>query len=232
MEAILLENGKYKCNFCNEEKSKYGIKNHIAISHLGDIKRVQGKKGKFGIKPWNKNLNKTDKRIEKSVQTFSNNYKSGKNKIWCQGKTKETDTRVLKNSFSISKTITKKIKNGTWHNSFSKSRTHEYNNQKFYGTWELNYAKWLDENKIKWRKVTETFQYEFEGKKRRYTPDFYLIDEQCYIEIKGYETDKDRAKWKQFPFKLKILKGKELKDLGIIKNFKDLKLKKLHKNSE
>lgn len=117
-------------------------------------------------------------------------------------------------------TINKKIKDGTWHNSFSKSRTHEYKGIKFHGTWELNYAKWLDTNGKKWRRVSESFEYIFGNKKRRYTPDFYLFDEKCYIEIKGYETEKDRSKWEQFPFKLKILKGNYLKDLGIISSYR------------
>lgn len=40
---------------------------------------------------------------------------------------------------------------------------------------------------------------------------FYLINEDLYIEIKGYETSKDEAKWSQFSKKLKIIFGKELK---------------------
>lgn len=122
---------------------------------------------------------------------------------------------------TLSNIINEKVKNGTWHNSFSKSRTHKYKNNKFYGKWELEYAKWLDKNNIKWLKNKKIFNYIFEGKKRLYTPDFYLIDEDCYIEIKGYETDKDRAKWEQFPETLKILKGKELKKLGIIDNYRN-----------
>ena len=114
----------------------------------------------------------------------------------------------------ISNTIKNKIKEGTWHNSFSKSRTHLYKNIKFHGKWELEYAKYLDENNVKWRRPTEKFEYLFEGKKRKYTPDFYLINENIYIEIKGYKTSKDIAKWEQFPLKLKILRGKDLFKIG------------------
>jgi hypothetical protein len=105
---------------------------------------------------------------------------------------------------------------GTWHYSFSKVRTHEYNGIKFMGMWELQYAKWLDQNNVKWRRPKEKFTYEFEEKQRFYTPDFYLIETQEYVEIKGYETEKDRAKWSAFPLKLKIIKGKELFKLEII----------------
>ena len=58
--------------------------------------------------------------------------------------------------------------------------------------------------------------YEFDNKKSRYIPDFYLIDEDLYVEIKGYETDKDRAKWLYFPYKLLVLKARELFELGVL----------------
>jgi hypothetical protein len=127
----------------------------------------------------------------------------------------------------LSKTIKKKIKNGTWHNSFSKSRTHKYNSKfagevKLHGKWELNYAKYLDDNDIHWRRPKESFYYEFNNKNGRYTPDFYLINRKIYIEIKGYETDKDRAKWKWFPLELKVIKGKELKKMNIIKEYREI----------
>ena len=54
------------------------------------------------------------------------------------------------------------------------------------------------------------FQYEYEGKTRNYYPDFYLVEDDKYVEIKGYETEKDRAKWTQFKKSLLILKRKEL----------------------
>lgn len=129
------------------------------------------------------------------------------------------------NRDKISKTVREKIKKGQWHNSFSKSRTHEYRGEKFHGTWELRYAKYLDENNIKWRRPKEKFQYIFENKNRYYTPDFYLTEENIYIEIKGYETDKDVAKWKNFPLGLKILNGEDLHKLGILDKHEFRKIK-------
>lgn len=58
--------------------------------------------------------------------------------------------------------------------------------------------------------------YEFNNNTSYYTPDFYLIDIDLYIEIKGYETDKDRAKWSCFPLKLRVIKGAELLNENII----------------
>lgn len=116
----------------------------------------------------------------------------------------------------LSKAINEKITNGTWHMSFSKSRTHEYKGINFQGSWEVKYAMYLDKNGIEWRRPKETFPYSFEGKERKYTPDFFLIDSKEYIEIKGYKTPKDEAKWEQFPLDLKILRGQDLVMLGVL----------------
>lgn len=217
-----LKNGKWCCEEFASKCSNIRKKNTegLKTAHLS------GKYDDANFISWNKGLTKeTDSRIKKSGETFSSKYKSGKIIQWCTGKTKYTDLRIKKLSESISKTVYKKIEDGTWHNSFSKSRTHEYNGMKFYGTWELKYAKYLDENFIKWIKNKDKFKYFFDNKNRTYTPDFYLFGSDCYIEIKGYETEKDRAKWNQFPKnkKLVVLKGKELFNMGIIKSFRKLK---------
>jgi transposase len=115
----------------------------------------------------------------------------------------------------ISNSINEKVKKGTWHVSLAKNIWKTYNGVKFHGSWEVEYAKWLDSKKIVWRRPTESFQYIFEDKKHRYTPDFYLINDQTYVEIKGYETEKDVAKWNQFPLKHLVLKENDLLKLGI-----------------
>lgn len=114
-----------------------------------------------------------------------------------------------------SETIKRKVQNGEWHSSLAKKMHLEYNGCKFHGTWEVEYAKYLDSKNIKWIRNTTNFVYTFENKKRRYTPDFYLPDTNEYVEIKGYKTLKDEAKWKDFPGKLIILQRKELLKLGV-----------------
>jgi hypothetical protein len=46
---------------------------------------------------------------------------------------------------------------------------------------------------------------------------FYLLDSDEYIEIKGYKTEKDVAKWEQFSNdrKLKVFMHQDLIQLGI-----------------
>lgn len=120
----------------------------------------------------------------------------------------------------ISNTISNNVKTGNWHLSFSKSRTFEYGGHSFHGLWEIEYAKWLDKNSVRWRRPSEKFEYFFDGKRRYYTPDFYLVDDKKYIEIKGYPTDKDFAKWNQFPLPLEILNGSDLFSLLIITSYR------------
>lgn len=116
----------------------------------------------------------------------------------------------------ISQTIRKKVERGEWHTSLSKKMHYNYKGEDLHGKWELAYAKWLDKQNIKWIRNKKQFNYIFENKQHKYTPDFYLPQANEYIEIKGYETDKDKAKWIQFPETLKILKFKDLKQLNII----------------
>jgi len=118
----------------------------------------------------------------------------------------------------ISSTIVKKVESNQWHTSLAKNHHYCYKGVDLHGKWELNYAKWLDSQSINWCRCKESFSYYYDGKYRRYTPDFYLIDSDEYIEIKGYKTNKDIAKWTHFPKyrKLVVLMKKELKDLGII----------------
>lgn len=78
------------------------------------------------------------------------------------------------------------------------------------GKWELDVAKWLDANNIQWKRNVIRFPY-FDGDKlRHYTPDFYIADSDRYLEVKGYETELDRTKWKQFPNQLIVFKKAEV----------------------
>ena len=60
--------------------------------------------------------------------------------------------------------------------------------------------------------MTEGFPYIWNGE-RTYFPDFYIESLDLYVEIKGYETDRDKAKWKQFPKKLRVIKKKEINEI-------------------
>lgn len=96
----------------------------------------------------------------------------------------------------------------------------------FRSSWEANYARYL--NLLVSMKVVEEWHYEpetfwFDGVKRgtnSYKPDFrvkYRNDEILeYVEVKGWETPKDRTKWKRMKkyhprIKLVVIGPKEYK---------------------
>ena len=71
-------------------------------------------------------------------------------------------------------------------------------NTYFRSAWEANYARYLNFAKIKWEYEPKTFW--FDGIKRgsrSYTPDFYLPEEDRYVEIKGWMDKKSRTKLKR-----------------------------------
>ncbi len=140
-------------------------------------------------------------------------------KISVRYKHKRPKHLTLEHKNKISETVSEKVKNNNWHYSFSNIRTYKFNSKyagkvNLMGLWELRYAEYLDSNNIKWRRPTEKFKYCYQELKRGYgfyTPDFYLIDKDVWVEIKGFQTNKDTAKWEQFPHTLKVLKGRDLK---------------------
>mgnify|MGYP001582791246 CR=1 FL=1 len=63
------------------------------------------------------------------------------------------------------------------------------------GSWELLVAQTFDKIGLKWNQPSIPFEYFWQKRTHLYFPDFYLIDYDMYLEIKGYERERDRAKW-------------------------------------
>ena len=76
-----------------------------------------------------------------------------------------------------------------------RSKKIQYNGFLMDSSWEFQVAKWLDLHEIKWTKKVKGFDYEWNGS-RVYYPDFYLPDLDLYVEVKGYERERDRCKWR------------------------------------
>lgn len=90
--------------------------------------------------------------------------------------------------------------------------------------WEVKFAKLLDKKNIKWEYTKDIFQYSYLGKIHHYNPDFYLVDFDLYIEIKGYPTERDIAKWTTSNIKnLNIFFGDDLNILGLNIDHKPIK---------
>ena len=90
------------------------------------------------------------------------------------------------------------------------------------GKWELCVAEILNNNSIVWTNIIDGFPYKWEEEEHLYFPDFYLPELKTYIEVKGYQRDRDVAKWKDFPYNLVILKEDKIKELKRTQNIQGL----------
>ena len=88
----------------------------------------------------------------------------------------------------------------------------EYNGEILDGGWELLVAQYLDSNDIKWQRPLSGFEYFWDNSTHTYYPDFYLPDYDSYIEVKGYERNRDLCKWAVVP-KLIVIKRQEIKQI-------------------
>lgn len=205
-------NNEYKCPECGEIYSKKGIGAHYWRNHTEEGQEFDPNSdyGKNRV-AWNKGLTKEDdERIKKQIETFKERIEEGEIDTSKMGGVTEESRKKIKT------TIKEKVKNGNWHYSFSKVRTYEYKGYQLHGSWELKFAKWLDEKNISWKRPTQKFEYNFKGETRNYIPDFYLKEKDKFIEIKGYKTEKDEAKWRDFPYNLQVLREQDLRILDII----------------
>lgn len=85
------------------------------------------------------------------------------------------------------------------------------------GSWELATARYFDNMGYNWKRNKKRFSYiRPDGLKGFYTPDFYVEELSSYIEVKGYETDLDKAKWRQFKEPLQVWRQADLELLDIL----------------
>lgn len=97
-------------------------------------------------------------------------------------------------------------KNPESYTSSNRGRTKqiEFDGFKFQGSWELLFYKWAKGQGLDPKRVLEGFGYVWNGD-RMYYPDFYIESLDLYVEVKGFKTDRDHAKWHQFPKRLLIV---------------------------
>lgn len=80
---------------------------------------------------------------------------------------------------------------------------------KLQGQWEVDFYLWAKDSGLNPQRPTKAFRYIWNGE-RWYHPDFYIESLNTYVEVKGYETERDRAKWSQFNEKLVIIKKQQI----------------------
>lgn len=213
-------NGLYRCPYCNTEKTKSGLGTHIWRKHTEKGQRFTQEHDcnvgfKNGVRVnWRKGLTKADPRIAKSVETFRDIARK-ETVPWNRNK-------LMNDSFrnSVKRGMKKAVDEGRQKTlkpgGITRCFDHISWEQKAFvlqGPYEKTFAEFLDSKKITWEKNQKQFPYVYEDETKKYKPDFYLKDYDVYVETKGYETDKDHAKWRDFPHKLFIVRLAELKAL-------------------
>ncbi len=154
---------------------------------------------------------------KKCSDTLKEKYKSGEIIHQLKGKSLSDETKE-KISKSMKKVAIEKAEqySGRYNRGYVKYK--EIDGFGLLGSWEELVYYELRKNNIIPKKPTG-FTYLFHNKNKIYYPDFYIENLNIYIEVKGYETEKDKAKWSQFNEKLIVLKRKEI---NAIKNGKSI----------
>lgn len=206
-----------KCKYCGKEcKNANSLRNHERLCKQNPNRQItksgfiayNEKRKNEGIKGENqytkaKRLGLPKPQIEeKTLEKLSN--------IW-KGKKLSQEHKD-----NISKGIRKAIQ--THPESYSscnvngRVKNYTYNGIKLDGKWELEVAKYLDSNNIKWSRPTVGIEYLWNNDIHLYFPDFYLSEYNAYIEVKGLVRERDFAKWKNVN-NLIIIKAKEINDI-------------------
>lgn len=168
------------CQYCSKEcKSLNSHVNHERTCPKNSA-RVY-KNGMTGKTAWNKGLTKE---TSSSVLQYSEKIK-GKQFGFTKGSkhTKETKEK-------ISEIMSEKMQNR-----YTASKRHHYKGYLLESSWELELAIDLDENNINWIRPGPLIYYDENNQKRRYYPDFYLVDYDVYLDPKNdYVREKDKKK--------------------------------------
>lgn len=178
-----MDNNLYRCE-CGREFDNYqslnGHFSHCLIHRNGIPGNKHIKKGKMA--GWD-NFSEEKKRMisKKAGNSFKRNLETGKTIHGFKGKSHSDET---KNHFSeVRKEYLEKNPHIEWYTISNGTR-----DIKVQGLWELKVAEWLNRQGIKWDRKTISYG------RRRYTPDFYLIEYDEYLEVKGWLRDRDLRK--------------------------------------
>ena len=98
-----------------------------------------------------------------------------------------------------------------------KAKWGKYKGINMRSSYEIKYAKYLDQKRIQWKYEPTTFELDT----TTYTPDFYLPVNDRYVEIKGFFRRAAKEKFKLFKekypqIKIDLLMEKNLREMGVL----------------
>lgn len=201
---------KYQCPVCDKIFTKLGVVAHYRYSHLNEVHPKTGKRGENSWTLAKKNgvnhiLTDKQRKYFESEKCYQHLRNVGDN--WWKN-----PNSMAKFKKSIRLAINKNPEAYSAKNVCGRTKIVEYNGFYLNGKWELDVAKWLDENNIRWTNIVNGFKYEWKNELHTYFPDFYLLDFDVYLEVKGFERERDRCKWRVLD-NLIILKKNEIEKI-------------------
>lgn len=198
-----------ECKFCEKVcKNDNSLRNHERLCKKNPERKVP-KKTKKWFEAMNKRKGTNGKNQFTKAKELGKVFEvtdETKKKLSDAGKGyKWTEERKKKHSDSMKKAVKENPDSYTKNNVCGRVKNIEYKGVVLKGQWELKTAQWLDSNNIAWDYEPQGFVYIWNETERIYYPDFYLKEFDLYVEVKGYKTDRDVAKWKSLGDKLKII---------------------------
>lgn len=200
------------CTFCDKLlKNKIALAAHLRCCSLNPTAKGSPFKKSWET-AWNKGLTKETSEIVRSMSAKAQITNAANPSFLNKNHTDETRKRMSDSRNAL-------YASG-WEPVCGRAKKYDYISPvagqiKVDGTWELRVCHHLDSLGVKWNRNRERFKYvRPDGKNATYQPDFFVEDWNCFIEVKGYETELDHAKWSQFPHKLEVWKRDKIGDMA------------------
>lgn len=192
------------CVFCQKEcQNKNSLSNHQRLCKINPNRDEpsRGMLGKRGLANQYTKANANGVKCVVSAETKRKISEAGKNRTWSLN-------HRANHKLAMKKAVADNPESYTSSNR-GRVKQIEYHGLKLHGKWELEFYKFCEDKKIDCERCLEGFKYFWNGE-RLYFPDFYLPTYDMYVEVKGFKTDRDDAKWKQFPKKLITIMDDEI----------------------
>jgi hypothetical protein len=147
-----------------------------------------------GSIPWNKGIKSNIPAWNKGLKGTSKGIAS-------------TPEKEIARRIKISETA--KTTNGGYRKGSGRGKKGYYKGIWCDSSWELAFVIYNIDHNISFERNKISFPYEYNGKLKKYIPDFII--ENTFIEIKGYYTEQVKSKVEQFKHKLIIINSDKIK---------------------
>ena len=187
---------KWQTKYCSVKCSNSCIEKRNKDSELKKGKQIPWKnghpRGMLGKSSWNKGLTKLDY----SQEHIKSINEAAKKPSHFLGKkhTPEAIEKIKKAS----------VNNGGYRKGSGRGKKGFYRGIWCDSSWELAFVIYNLDHNIPFEKNHKKFSYVYLQQEKKYIPDFKMNDNQ-YIEIKGFVTDEVMAKIKYFPHKINLI---------------------------